>query len=167
MALSALLVSSCHQIQLLLSLALPALFREDPLAYDDLQHPTPLLHVSVAMYETETGPSSAFSFSSSFHSENIKGLTQKNNKFRTQTGKRPSSHEIAVHIGLTIHTGAYLRPMMSTSEHRSLISRPLVPAYRLPFLSPCFIINLMMLRCLSVLFQLPFPTQYLGTIPIF
>lgn len=66
-ALSALLVSSCHQIQLLLSLALPALFREDPLAYDDLQHPTPLLRVSVTMYETETGPSSAFSFSSSFH----------------------------------------------------------------------------------------------------
>lgn len=160
-ALSALLVSSCHQIQLLLSLALPALFREDPLAYDDLQHPTPLLRVSVTMYETETGPSSAFSFSSSFHRTH-----PKNNKFRTHTGKRPSSHEIAVHIGLTIHTGAYLRPMMSTSEHRSLISRPLVPAYRLPFLSPCFIINLMMLRCLSVLFQLPFPTPYLGTIPI-
>lgn len=52
-ALSALLVSSCHQIQLLLSLALPALFREDPLAYDDLQHPTPLLRVSVTMYETK------------------------------------------------------------------------------------------------------------------
>lgn len=92
-------------------------------------------------------------FSSSFHSENIKGLTQKMLKFRPPTHRRLSSHEITVHIGLTTHTWPYIRPLRSTTEYRSLIYRTLVPIYRPPFLSPLLHYQPYDVRLLFILFN--------------